>query len=685
MPADRHRSRVAQARANSRQTMVNHIGGGRGGSGGDGHGNGTGGSGGHGMGPSLSFDISVGHLTMHNNLHGNDGCVPGDPNHQNAVRGEPLHDWRSGPLIHQNIHQYRDRGIDILHRAVALEAIHDSAESFPQPRCHPDTRNQMLRDLRGWALREMDPEFDTDSESDLQSDSKSDADSEVDVLSDSESDLHSDVDVQSNSESDVMDSESNVQSDCDGLADPDTNILWLYGPAGAGKSAIMQTLASQLRDAGRLGGSFFFKRGHARRGNAKTLFATIAYQLALAVPWLRTSISQIVENDPSVVVRSIAIQIKTLISDPCRSHADENCNPVIILIDGLDECEGHEVQEEILRAIQNYSKHLIPVRFIVASRPEAHICEVFDSPIYAGNYRLFNVEQSFEDVRKYLCDQFARIHRDHRTMAKVPLPWPTPDVLDQLVKKSSGHFIYAATIIKFIDDRSYRPTEQLAVVQDPNSSGSESAFDALDQLYITILRSAPRQSQLIPIMCAIVHFEFRLGTGDIDKLFGLAQGETRLILRGLHSVLNVPSDDKYTIYSHHASFGDFLRNPDRSANFCVSILNNQISLARSLLQYYAGPFQHHRISTLSNLIHFIVSLPPSGEVAELFPLIGSMNPDYIFIPKNYQLNDNSGTHDSLAQEQPLSTRRCDSALGGLCTHVCHRQDAVVCCARICHV
>ncbi|KAJ6491008.1 hypothetical protein C8R45DRAFT_787670, partial [Mycena sanguinolenta] len=110
--------------------------------------------------------------------------------------------------------------IDILYRVAALAAIHDSVESYPQPKCHPETRTEMLNDLRTWVL-------DRDAES---------------------------------------------------------NVLWLYGPAGAGKSAIMQTLARQLQNAGRLGGCFFFKRGDATRGNGKTLFATIAYQLALSVP-----------------------------------------------------------------------------------------------------------------------------------------------------------------------------------------------------------------------------------------------------------------------------------------------------------------------------------------------------------------------------------------------------------------
>ncbi|KAJ6457897.1 hypothetical protein C8R45DRAFT_1081730 [Mycena sanguinolenta] len=476
-----------------------------------------------------------------------------------------------------------ERGIDILHGAAELAAIHDSAEGFPQPKCHPETRTKMLTDLREWAL---DPH-------------------------------------------------------------PQTTILWLYGPAGAGKSAIMQTLAGQLREARRLGGSFFFKRSHATRGNARILFATIAYQLALSVSWLRTAICTIVEDDPSIIGRSIATQMETLISQPSRSHGKRG--PITIIIDGLDECAEHDVQQEILRVICNTSSdHTTPFRFLVASRPEPHIREVFESSFYACHCRSFNVEQSFADVRKYLCDEFARIHREHYTMARIPLPWPSHDILEKLVGKSSGHFIYASTIIKFIDDKNYRPTVRLEMVQNTNSPGSESAYDALDQLYMTVLSSAPRQSELTPILCAIVNF--MLCPEEIDQLFRLAEGETRLLLRSLHSVLNIPrkNDDAISpsengkISSHHASFLDFLNNVRRSRTFCVSTLQHRIDLARIVLKAYAGPHEpgdiflsqadisHQFVRFLHNWIRFLVSLPPSAEVAVLLALIGAIDREYIF-------------------------------------------------------
>ncbi|KAF8193822.1 hypothetical protein K438DRAFT_1505217, partial [Mycena galopus ATCC 62051] len=37
-----------------------------------------------------------------------------------------------------------------------------------------------------------------------------------------------------------------------------SKILWLHGPAGSGKSTVVQTFCQKLEDRAQLGGSFFF-------------------------------------------------------------------------------------------------------------------------------------------------------------------------------------------------------------------------------------------------------------------------------------------------------------------------------------------------------------------------------------------------------------------------------------------
>ncbi|KAJ7032967.1 hypothetical protein C8F04DRAFT_1039838, partial [Mycena alexandri] len=318
----------------------------------------------------------------------------------------------------QSVHNRQgDTGIQILHRSVALEALYDSADSFPQPQCHPETRTEMLANLYSW------------------------------------------------------------------LTGHDTAhpICWLHGPAGAGKSAIMQSLSRQLKVVGRLGGAFFFKRDHPTRGNAKVLFATLGYQLGLNSRDWKVLISEIVELDPSIVGREMEVQLQRLIVEPCRSLT--NSPPSILLIDGLDECQHESVQSEILCLIRKAAcQYPTRLRFLVASRPEAAISETVEDPMFDGLLDHLNIRQSFDDVQTYLQDEFARIHREHRhTMGSILTPWPSPDILDSLVENSSGYFVYASTVIKFVDDKWFRPTERL---NDVLNLRSDAPFKALDQLYI---------------------------------------------------------------------------------------------------------------------------------------------------------------------------------------------------------
>ncbi|KAJ7802732.1 hypothetical protein B0H14DRAFT_3092176 [Mycena olivaceomarginata] len=193
----------------------------------------------------------------------------------------------------------------------------DTAERgtrFPQPRCHPETRTKMLSVLEYWIK-----------------------------------------DLSQNDRRDIC-------------------ILWLNGPAGAGKSA--------LEAKGCLGASFFFKCGNASRGNGNKLFPTIAYQLALHLPQLRGAITQVVEKDPSIVDRSLSIQMEQLIIKPCQMHLSGRCEPVPVIIDGLDEGTGPEVRQEILRSIgESLRDQGLNLRFLIASRPEAHIQEMFSDSL----------------------------------------------------------------------------------------------------------------------------------------------------------------------------------------------------------------------------------------------------------------------------------------------------------------
>ncbi|KAF6752701.1 hypothetical protein DFP72DRAFT_449322 [Ephemerocybe angulata] len=61
-------------------------------------------------------------------------------------------------------------------------------------------------------------------------------------------------------------------------------VMWLYGYVGCGKSAIAQEVAEHYARKKRLAASFFFFRGSGDRSRTGKFAATIAHQLAGAIP-----------------------------------------------------------------------------------------------------------------------------------------------------------------------------------------------------------------------------------------------------------------------------------------------------------------------------------------------------------------------------------------------------------------
>ncbi|KAJ7734968.1 hypothetical protein B0H14DRAFT_2408663 [Mycena olivaceomarginata] len=375
-----------------------------------------------------------------------------------------------------------------------------------------------------------------------------------------------------------------------------SRVLWLHGPAGAGKSAVAQSFCQRLQSDKRLGGAFFFKRGHPSRGNARKLIPTIAYQLALLLPDLKSNISQRMEDDPSVIDRDLSEQLRELIIQPCQRNISGG--NLAIVIDGLDECEGHEVQRKILRSLESAVHQIpFPLRILIASRPEPHIREIFEGPLNRF-HRPLNIRQAFEDVRKYLRDEFRRIRREHRkTMATISRPWPSRQVLGNIVDKSSGYFIYASTIIKFIDDKDCRPTERLAIIVGLIAvPDSESPYGPLDQLYTQILSGV--RSTARPRLLQILGLGFAAGSPpkyletisltllDIEELLELDCDDVQLALRRLHSVIQVPRHNSSKFFAHHASFLDFLKDPARSGLFHIGGPRH-IDVARQMLKAFS--------------------------------------------------------------------------------------------------
>ncbi|KAF8166191.1 hypothetical protein BJ912DRAFT_1003085 [Pholiota molesta] len=259
-----------------------------------------------------------------------------------------------------------------LQKACAPSAFHNSSAHFDPPKCHPNTRVAVLEYLMGWIF---------------------------------------------------------------GHNDREALILWLYGPAGAGKSAILQTIAEQCFEHKLLLASFFFGRSDPMRNTFK------------ALPYLES----VIERDPLIFDKSIATQLHRL---------------------------------------------------------EQHLTLTFNSSPLAGLWRSLVLDDSFkpdDDIRLFLKDSFQEIQATHPT----------------LIQKSSGQFIYASVVVKYVSAPIDCPHRRLEV----------------------IMGLRPTRHIVLSILGLVITGFVSMDRADcIEFLLDLEPGDVEIALSPLASICHLPEN-----------------------------------------------------------------------------------------------------------------------------------------------
>ena len=89
------------------------------------------------------------------------------------------------------------------------------------------------------------------------------------------------------------------------------HLLWMWGPAGVGKSAIAKSCAEKTAEEGRLGASFFFS--HTQHVDPKRFFTTIAHQLVQKVDEYRQVLGLRIQHNQDLHTKGLDVQFCELI------------------------------------------------------------------------------------------------------------------------------------------------------------------------------------------------------------------------------------------------------------------------------------------------------------------------------------------------------------------------------------
>ncbi|KAJ2929155.1 hypothetical protein H1R20_g7949, partial [Candolleomyces eurysporus] len=456
-----------------------------------------------------------------------------------------------------NVHSFEDSqkgGWKMLLKNTAPNALHDSRARFDAPKCDEDTRVEVTKELMDW----------------------------------------------------IQDREAPQR------------LLCMTGAAGAGKSALQQTIAEGCSGSNTLGSAFFFSAGDPTRNDLSHVVPTIACQLGLHNPALRDAIGKVIEDSPLIFEKKIKIQMDMLVVAPfkrlCASgELDRNTFPHAILIDGLDECSGEENQAELLSTIKHcLLDNDLPFRIFIASRPEWAIRTALDNDPEGYLYRLaYHIKLSdmydaTSDIRRYLWTRLRGIgsrSRDRR--AQSPL-WPTKEDIEKLVEAASGQFVYAATVVKYVSERRGSPVDRLRAIIDWTPDGGQQTrpLELLDNLYRNILSSAKELYEavdtnrgrdfLLLLRAHQMNADHRIGgtqnsTRDFDEITSLEEGGHQVLFSDLHSLVFVRQDPKISgvweeMRFYHLSFSEFLDSELRAQHLFVSETRVRQYVVESCLQ-----------------------------------------------------------------------------------------------------
>jgi len=410
-----------------------------------------------------------------------------------------------------------------------------------------------------------------------------------------------------------------------GEIDFDTLILWLYGAAGAGKSAIAHTLAEICEKDGCLLATFFFWKSAVERRDISRFVATIAYQITRAIPAIRELIETVVHADPMIFQQSVDVQLAKLIIEPIRNlHStgfDFKDSPFVIIIDGLDECRGRDIQSGLVKSLSSAFLHSpFRIRILIASRPEVYLQSTFNLPSLKPRLSRIALSDEYSaqgDILRFLEDSFDKIRREHPLAPYIPSSWPSADVLCEITQKSSGQFIYASTTVKYTGGDPYElPTRRLDVIRRLQSPRGEKdlPYTELNSLYHHVLSNVRDIERVKDVLGVLIIARPVIGqlrafdtTQSIDDFFLWHPGETEACLSPLESIIRCNRGGRISTF--HTSLSDFLLDPSRSHQFYLcreSILSHCLALG---LRHLCRQEIHHHCALFSpsqKLIHRVL-------------------------------------------------------------------------------
>ncbi|QRV97688.1 Vegetative incompatibility protein HET-E-1 [Ceratobasidium sp. AG-Ba] len=363
-------------------------------------------------------------------------------------------------------------------------------------------------------------------------------------------------------------------------------IYWLNGMAGTGKTTIAYSFCRRLEHDHKLVASFFCSQRLPECREVNRIIPTISYQFARYSRPFYHAISDVLASNPDAHNQLLVNQIAELLVNPMNHMKHTLPADLVVVIDGLDECDDDRSIEGTVDALLTHIRDL-PFKILMTSRPNANVAE---------RMRRSRNESQQRELRLHELED-AQVQNDIRTYLTAELTSPiglSSTDLDTLVKQYIG------------SDNFSRSEERLEEVL--GVSGSDGASNGIAALYTSILTSAfndtrltnSNREEMLKSVRTVVCAREPLAVGLVAGLLKLRSTKSvHAALRPLLSVLYVsPSGSKINVL--HESFPSYLFNQSRSGGFHCEADLFHAHLARLCFEHIGVPNPPFNICALES-------------------------------------------------------------------------------------
>ncbi|ORY32489.1 WD40 repeat-like protein [Rhizoclosmatium globosum] len=346
-------------------------------------------------------------------------------------------------------------------------------------------------------------------------------------------------------------------------------VMYLNGGAGTGKSLIVYSLTKNLPTSFVIGALFICRYNNARKSNPIVLVCTIVSSLCLA---LGGAFKQHVEAEMKEDLVCVKEGKQSLLKTPIEAFK-------VLVVDGLNKCLASEWQSKtlliIIDALDELNKDtrhsvltiltvLCPqlpefVKIITTGRPERDIYYLLQelSPFVlspSSNNNTADLE--------LCCGENSK--RDSGR-----------EVLQALVDKAEGLFIYARNVSEYIKNQNLTPKQALTDIQSL-TSGSDGVYKAIIERELQSNR-AERLALFKHVFAVLLTAQRPLTLTSLSNLGGLALNEVESVVAEFRSILKIEVGG--VVSAIHKSVKDFFTDNTRcGAEFFIQITDASLAV-----------------------------------------------------------------------------------------------------------